>query len=100
MSSRVRGMALSLATLMLLTSLSLVVQGFLNAPEALASCPERTWCGPPSGWYQILVCCCAYRRWMQARTITCYWQEWDCTINTWDQREYRCVFDEGPCQCP
>lgn len=82
MSSRVRRMALGLATLTLLTSLFLVAQGFLNAPEALASCPERTWCDPPFLAERAGCCCLAHAR--SAMLLqTCYWQEYDCTIN-WD----------------
>jgi len=77
-------MALGLATLTLLTSLFLVVQGFLSAPEALASCPERTWCE-----YEVVdlsECCCSDMHRMAALIRYCYWQEWDCTINwTWGQ---------------
>jgi len=84
MSLRVRRMALGLATLTLLTSLFLVAQGFLNAPEALASCPERIWCDPPFLW-ETNECCCsgpwAYYR-MAWLVQTCYWQEVDCTINS------------------
>jgi len=51
-------MALGLATLTLLTSLFVVVQGFLGAPEVLAACSERIWCEHTSGWYDIGTCCC------------------------------------------
>jgi len=89
MSSRARRMALGLATLTLLTSLFLVAQGFLRAPEALASCPERTWC--ESYVVDLGGCCCPdkYHMWARMHSI-CYWQEWDCTINAWYT-----YFDEG-----
>ena len=81
MSSLARRMALALATLTLLTSLFMVAQGFLDAPEALASCPERTWCDPPyiveKGW-----CCYSSNRIFAQSWQWCYWQEWDCTINS------------------
>jgi len=84
MSPRVRRMALGLATLMLLTSLLLVVQGFLNAPEVLAACSESTWCNPP--WtVDYPLCCCGgaghEHRWALLFQ-TCYWREVDCTINS------------------
>ena len=83
MSSRVRRMALGLATLALLTSLFVVIQGFVSAPEALASCPEETWCDPPFT-VDTDECCCNIRPWGYYRAILyrfCYWQEVDCTIN-------------------
>jgi hypothetical protein len=81
MSLRVRRMALGLAMLMLLASLFLVVRGFLNAPEALASCPERTWCDPPVV-QDTPICCCQIGRNYAHVYQTCYWQEVDCTINS------------------
>ena len=79
MSSRVRRMALGLATLTLLTSLFLVAQGFLGAPEALAACSERTWCDPLY-LVELPDCCLSYRRHAEMYQ-TCYWREVDCTIN-------------------
>lgn len=98
MSSRVRRMALGLATLTLLTSLFMVVQGFLNAPEALAACSERTWCDPvytqPS-W----ICCCPEQRYVVYRMQWCYWREVDCTINsTLYLRSWSC--GGSSCWCP
>jgi len=77
-------MALGLATLTLLASLFLVVHGVLNAPEALASCPERTWCDPLFLWETDECCCSGYwPYWHKAWLLqTCYWQEVDCTINS------------------
>ena len=81
MSSRVRRMALGLATLTLLMSALFVVRGVVDPPDqALASCRERTWCDPP--WQQQTTsCCCSTGRWKVFTLQTCYWQEWDCTIN-------------------
>jgi hypothetical protein len=81
MSSRVRRMALGLATLTLLTSVFLVVQGFLNAPEALAACSERTWCDPPIV-YDTFRCCCDAYRWYGDMLQMCYWREVDCTVSS------------------
>jgi len=80
MSSRVRRMTLGLATLTLLASLFMVVQGVLYAPEALAACSERTWCDPPYIVDEGECCCGAYRR-LTGLWQECYWREWDCTVN-------------------
>ena len=97
MSSRVRRMALGLATLTLLMSLFLVAQGFLNAPEALASCPERTWCDPP---YDVptTACCCFQQNMLICQFQRCYWQEYDCTINE-DVWNPSCQCTGSYCSC-
>jgi len=101
MSLRVRRMTLGLATLTLLTSLFLVAQGFLNAPEALASCPEQTWCDPPIQVESQSCCCTPYpaSRLYAIVWQFCYWQEWDCTINTYAYLLNAGCFG-GFCWCP
>jgi len=76
-------MALGLATLTLLASLFLVAQGFLGAPEALASCREETGCGDV--FYEpTSICCCYNHTWMAYGYRWCWWREVDCTVN-WDK---------------
>jgi len=75
-------MALSLATLTLLTSLFMVAQGFVGAPEALAACSETTWCDPLFTQDTNICCYSVSRRWAHLYRW-CYWREWDCTINSY-----------------
>jgi len=78
MSSRVRRMALGLATLTLVTSLFLAVQGFLDPPEqALAACEPMSGCYDNSFTVESPYCCCSRHRFSVWVCHTC----WEITLS-------------------
>jgi len=98
MSSQVRRMALGLATLTLLASLFVVVQGFVSAPEALAACQPMSGCydqtfTQPSNW-----CCCSSHRFAVWLCRTCWRVNLWCEASWWNECfDYYCAGSD--CWC-
>lgn len=83
MSSRVRRIAVGLATVMLLMSLFLAIEELLDPPEqALAACQVETGCYSP--YFVTTGVCCSHipQEWVIVQRV-CWKINLDCSVDYW-----------------
>ena len=79
MSPQVRRIAITLATLTLLMSLFLLIQGFSDPPEALAGCQPADGC---QSWraFSTNACCCSAQNILMGQERWCWHVKVNCDI--------------------